>query len=87
MATVRLVVSLLGLAVIFSVFAGTYYAPENVRSKTDAPSLQLDPGDTQQQRLLPGPLRFFRPSPQQRGQPVPFGIVARRPGPGAPAPA
>ncbi|MEA3144330.1 MAG: hypothetical protein QOG31_1654 [Thermoplasmata archaeon] len=53
MATARLVVSLLGLAVLFSLFAGTYYAPENIRSKTAAPSFQVGPGELQQVRLLP----------------------------------
>jgi hypothetical protein len=53
MATVRLVVSLLGLAVIFAVFAGTYYAPENLRTKIAAPTFQVAPGATQQVRLLP----------------------------------
>src|ERR1051326_3245782 len=53
MATGRLVVSLLGLAVIFAIFAGTYYAPENIKAKTAAPSFQLAPGQTQQVRLLP----------------------------------
>lgn len=53
MATARLVVSLLGLAVLFAVFAGTYYAPENVRTKTAAPSFQVAPGDNAQVRLLP----------------------------------
>jgi hypothetical protein len=50
---VRLVTSLLGLAVLFALFAGTYYAPENIRAKTEAPSFQVDPGETQQLRLLP----------------------------------
>ncbi|MCA1812112.1 MAG: hypothetical protein LC623_08900 [Halobacteriales archaeon] len=53
MATARLVVSLLGLAVLFAVFAGTYYAPENLRTKTAAPSFQVAPGDNAQVRLLP----------------------------------
>jgi hypothetical protein len=53
MATVRLVGSLLGLAVLFAVFAGTYYAPENIKAKTEAPSFQVGPGESQQVRLLP----------------------------------
>jgi hypothetical protein len=50
---VRLVVSLLGLAVLFALFAGTYYAPENIKTKTAAPSFQVGPGESQQIRLLP----------------------------------
>jgi hypothetical protein len=50
---IRLVVSLLGLAVIFALFAGTYYAPGNVQAKTAAPSFQVGPGESQQVRLLP----------------------------------
>ncbi|HUR62119.1 MAG TPA: hypothetical protein VM286_07115 [Candidatus Thermoplasmatota archaeon] len=50
---VRLVVSLLGLAVLFALFAGTYYAPENIQAKTAAPSFQVGPGESQQVRLLP----------------------------------
>ena len=53
MATARLVGSLLGLAVIFAIFAGTYYAPQNIRTKTAAPSFQISAGETQQVRLLP----------------------------------
>jgi hypothetical protein len=50
---IRLVSSLLGLAVIFAVFAGTYYAPENLRVKTEEPSYQIGPGGSQQVRLIP----------------------------------
>jgi len=50
---VRLVASLLGLAVLLAAFAGTYYAPQNIHAKTEAPSYQVGPGETQQVRLLP----------------------------------
>lgn len=53
MATARLAGSLLGLAVIFAIFAGTYYAPENLLIKTAAPSFQIGAGETQQVRLQP----------------------------------
>lgn len=53
MGTAHLAVSLLGLAVLFAIFAGTYYAPQNLQSKTAAPAFQIAPGDTAQVRLLP----------------------------------
>lgn len=51
---IRLVIALLGLAVFGAVFAGIYYAPENVRLKEEgAPAFALAPGEARQSTVQP----------------------------------